>query len=278
MSKKKKNLNKKRKRKQKSLGQLDEFDKKINKKNFLGAVLDRKNGQFRVYTNDILIKRVKRESERVGKSFDKLCFDKMEELSHLYSNCVYHMADGFMCAVDKKNEIAIDCGRLLFNAAKTIEASFELIRSGYILQPGMLLRSVVEVFSLISYIQIDEQAYTKFKEGKVDINKTIKFGKQLIPPLGRFQGLLSSKFVHISELHSDFNIVTEYKEMIEPLELNLAMIKVGIFITSIITELVFYDYFDSHEFWEKINKREFKLNTGDNASEWFEDIFKEETK
>ncbi len=156
---------------------------RVKKENFLGAVLDHENKQFRVYTNDMLINRYARDSVNVAKSFDKLCEAQMKKISELYSKSVYYIGDGFVRSVENSDEIGVECGKLLMNAMQTITASVELLRNGYILQPGMLLRSIVETFSLISYILLESTAFNEFKGGKIDINSTIKYGKKVFPPL-----------------------------------------------------------------------------------------------
>lgn len=128
---------------------------KVREDNFLGAVLDHKNKQLRVYTNDMLINRYSRDSVNVAKSFDKLCEAQMKKISELYSKSVYYIGDGFVRSADDAYDIGIECGKLLMNGMQTITGSVELLRNGYILQPGMLLRSVVETFSLISYILLE---------------------------------------------------------------------------------------------------------------------------
>jgi len=263
-------MGKKNKKKKKKSKQYNEntIDGRITEDNFLSAVIDHKNRQLRAYSNDMLIKRYNRDAKKIAKSFDKICKNEVVEISKLYSKCLFTISDGFLRSVDARDEFAIECGKLLMNASKTIQASVELIRVGYILQPGMLLRSVVEVFSLISYMHIEQDGFEKFKDGKVDVNKTIKYGKQILPPIGQFQGLLSNQFVHISELHSEFNNITEYKEMIEPLKINLNLIRVSIWLSAIISELVFYEYFEEHDFWNRKSKYEYELKIQDNISDW----------
>ena len=246
---------------------------KVREDNFLGAVLDYKNKQLRVYTKDMLINRYSRDSVNVAKSFDKLCEAQMKKISELYSKSVYYIGDGFVRSADDSYDIGVECGKLLMNAMQTITGSVELLRNGYILQPGMLLRSVVETFSLISYILLEPNAFNEFKCEKIDINSTIKYGKKVLPPLGEFQGLLSNNFVHISKLHSDFNIIKVYDEMIEPLNLNLGMIKSAVWMLYIITELVYYNYFDEHLFWNKKSKYEYVFKGKEGANSWMEDFF-----
>lgn len=245
----------------------------LKRKNFLRAVLDHKNKQFRVYTKDMLINRYSRDSVNIAKSFDKLCEAQMKKISELYSKTVYYIGDGFVRSVDNSDEIGIECGKLLTNAMQTITASVELLRNGYILQPGMLLRSVVETFSLISYILLEPNAFNEFMGGKIDINRTIKYGKKVLPILGEFQGLLSNNFVHISRFHSDYNIITVYDKMIEPLEINLGMIKNAVWILYIITELVYYNYFNEHLFWDKKSKYEYVFKGKEGADSWMKNFF-----
>ncbi|WP_024834014.1 hypothetical protein [Ruminiclostridium josui] len=246
---------------------------RVKKENFLGAVIDHESKQFRVYTNDMLINRYSRDSVNVAKSFDKLCGAQMKKISELYSRSIYYIGDGFVRAAKNSDDVGVECGKLLMNAMQTITASVELLRNGYILQPGMLLRSIIETFSLISYILLEPNAFNEFKGGRIDINSTIKYGKKVLPPLGEFQGLLSNNFVHISHLHSEYNIITVYDEMTEPLDLNLGIIKNAVWMLYVITELVYYNYFDKHLFWDKKNKYEYIFKGREGADAWMKDFF-----
>lgn len=186
---------------------------RVNEDNFLRAIIDHESRQIRVYTNDMLLKRIHRESTKIGKSFDDLCRVELLEISKIFSEAACLISDGFIESVERNNEAKITCGKLLMNATNTIQASVELLRLGYTLQPGMLLRSVIETVSTISYFMIEPEGHKKYLEGKLDANKTIKYGKQVIPPLGNIQGFLSNNFVHISSLHGDFNIAKEFKDV-----------------------------------------------------------------
>ncbi len=260
---------KKKKRKKTRKEDNNILGHRVNEKNFLGALIDQENKTIHVYTNDMLIKRCKREAPRVARSFDKLCKDEIPVLSLNFSRCAQRIGDGFHRAVDDNDEMAIESGQLLMNALKTIEASYELLRNGYILQPAMLLRSVIEVFCLIAYFNIQEGGFNEFKTNKkFDINKTVWHGKQLIEPLGQFQGMLSNNFVHISELHSAFNIVEEYKEMTDPLKMNLDFLRISIWITYIVSELAFIKHFEEHEFWNRVEEYKYELNPTKDMDKW----------
>ena len=250
------------------------FEGRINEKNFLGAVIDKESKQIRVYSNDMLFKRIHRDSKKIAKSFDKLCNEELIEISELFSESVYMAGDGLIRAACDESEIKITSSKLLMNALITIQASVELLRKGYILQPGMLLRSTIETVSTVAYFLLDDDGYGKYISGKLDVNKTIKYGKQVIPPIGRIQGFLSNNFVHIGNLHSENNTVTEYDEMIEPLRINLGLIKAATWLVYVVIELAFYDYFDEHKFWSKIAENGYKFEITTEKKIWMNDFFK----
>lgn len=249
---------------------------KVSKDNFLKAIIDPESKEIKIYTNDMLLKRIHRDSIKIGKSFDKLCKVELVEISKLFSEAVCLISDGFMSSADQDNEVKITSGKLLFNACNTIQASVELLRLGYILQPGMLLRSVIETVSTISYFMIESEGHRKYLEGKLDVNSTIKYGKQVIPPLGHIQGFLSKNFVHIGELHGDFNIASEYKEMTYPLSMNLSIIKAATWLTYVISELVFYDSVDEHKYWQSLEGNGYKFELTDEIKEWMKTFFERE--
>lgn len=271
MSKRRKSKRKKMKKEK-----FKESIGKITEDNFLTATIDHKNSKINVYTNDMLIKRMHRESIKIGKSFDKICKVELLEISKLFSECIFVISTGFMSSVDQSDELRITSGKLLMNATRTIQASVELLRLGYILQPGMLLRSIIETVSTISYFLMESEGHQKYLDGNFDVNKTIKYGKQVIPRLGCIQGFLSNNFVHISELHGDFNLVTEYKEITEPLSLNLSLIRSATWLTYVISELVFYDSIDEHKYWQRVEGNGYKFEQTDEVKEWMKHYFGEE--
>jgi len=266
-------MNKRKKRKQKSTKLLDG---RITEKNFMEAVIDHENNQVRVYSNDMLLKRIQRDSIKIGKSFDKLCKEELIEISKLFSKVAFLVSDGLIRAAHEENEMKVTCCKLLMNAISTVQAAIELLRIGYILQPGMMLRSVIETIGLVAYFLIEEEGYKKYQEGNFDSNKTIKYGKEVIPPLGHIHGFLSNHFVHISDLHSEINVVTLYKEMIDPLRINLDTIKATIWSVYVASELVLYDYYDTHQYWTKIGENKYQFEQNEETKKWIDKYFKVE--
>ncbi|WP_431087671.1 hypothetical protein [Paenibacillus sp. 8b26] len=265
-----------KRKKKKKVKDTKFLEGRIHEGNFLGAVIDNANNQIRVYSNDMLQKRIQRDSYRIGKSFDKLCNDELSQMGELFSKATYLISNGFFRANQKEDEMKVTCSKLLMNASSTIQASVELLRTGYTLQPCMLLRSVIETISTIAYFLMESDAHQVYLDDKLDVNKTIKYGKQLIPNLGYLQGVLSNHFVHISSLHSDLHGITKHTEITQPLKINLNMIKVCIWCLFVTSEVTFYDYFDDHIYWTKISDYEYKFEQSDEEKKWMREFIKEE--
>ncbi|WIV20240.1 hypothetical protein QPK24_05955 [Paenibacillus polygoni] len=267
---------KRKKRKKQKIKEIRFLDGRIHEGNFLGAVVDNVNNQIRVYSNDMLQKRIQRDSNTIGKSFDKLCSDELVQMGELFSKANYLISNAFFRANHKEDEMKVTSSKLLMNAASTIQAAVELLRIGYTLQPCMLLRSVIETISTVAYFMMEPGGHQVYLDGKLDVNKTIKYGKQLIPNLGQLQGILSNHFVHISSLHSDLNGITKHIEITPPLRINLNMIKVCTWCLFVTSEVTFYDYFDDHKYWIKVAEGQYKFIQSDDDKKWMSEFFKDE--
>ncbi|MEK4073559.1 hypothetical protein MHI01_06610 [Paenibacillus sp. FSL M7-0656] len=252
------------------------LDGRIHEKNFLGAVIDNENNQVRVYSKDMLQKRIQRDSFGIAKSFDKVYSNELIPISELFSKANYIISNSFFRANYEDDSVKVTCTQLMMNAAATIQSSVELLRLGYTLQPCMLLRSVIETISTVAYFIIEPEGHKIYQDGKLDVNKTIKYGKQLIPNLGSLQGLLSNHFVHISSLHSELNGLTKHTKNNQPTRINLNMIMVCTWCLYVTSEIVFYDYFDEHIYWNKIDEGQFKFEQSEEDKKWMSEFLKEE--
>lgn len=57
---------------------LPEFD------NVVGIIQDNNNKQLQIFTKDMLINQIKRDSKKIEKSFDKLCGSDIEKISEFF--------------------------------------------------------------------------------------------------------------------------------------------------------------------------------------------------
>lgn len=110
----------------------------------IGIVQDNKNKQLQIFTKDMLINQIKRDSKKIEKSFDKLCKNDIDKISELFSYAQIIILNAFRFSVDEKDDKRLTCSKLLLNASNSLVASVELLRKGFVLQPGMIIRNIIE--------------------------------------------------------------------------------------------------------------------------------------
>lgn len=240
-------------------------------KNVVGIMKDYK--LLQIFTKDMLINQIKRDSKKIERSFDKICEKDIEKISELFSQAQFLIVNAFRVSVDEKDDKKFTCSKLLLNASNSLVASVELLRKGFVLQPGMIIRNVIETICTVCYIILEDDGHEKFNSGKLDSTITVRYGKKVIEPIGRMNGLLSNQFVHIGHLHNDMNPLIEYKERTEQLIINIGFIKSATWLIYVASELVFYDVLDEHIYWNKISKYGYEYNPSHDAKKLMEDFF-----
>ncbi len=263
---------KKQKRKKHTREEL--IHKKLMSPYHLAAVIDDENNQIRFYSKDMLLKRIKKDSPKVSRSFDRICHNEIHEISDLFSRISFLASNGYYIAEKVKDDMRITSSQLIINALSTIQAALETLRLGYILQPGILLRSVIETISTVAYFIIVPEGFSIYSDGKLDANKTIKYGKQVVPDLGSFHGILSNHYVHINEIHTQLSGLTEFNEMTDDLKINLGLIKATIWSLFVATEFAFCSYFSGINYWRIISENEIMYQESEDAKKWKSDFFK----
>lgn len=151
------------------------------------------------------------------------------------------------------------CLRLLINANQTLIAALQTLRAGFRLQPGILVRSVLEALSTVLYILKTPEGLTRFKAGKLDSAKTIGPASKVLPPLGRMYGFFSKHFVHLGSPHLEPNPLSNYSERDEVLKLNLSFMKVSLWLLYIVGELVTFEK-GSTSYWKHVGGGRFEFN------------------
>ncbi|UWG96232.1 hypothetical protein LPY66_15180 [Dehalobacter sp. DCM] len=255
------------KKKSRKKKKFPEFNKVV------GIVQDNDNRQIQIFTKDMLINQIKRDSKKIEKSFDKLCGSDIEKISEFFSQAQFLIVNAFRVSVDKEDDRRLTCSKLLLNASNSLVASIELLRKGFVLQPGMIIRNILETICTVCYIILEDDGHEKFISGKLDSTYTVKYGKKVIEPIGRMNGLLSNQFVHMSDLRNDINPLVEYKEKTEQLTINIGFIKSATWLIYVASELVFYNVLDDHLYWNKISEYGYEYNPSEETKKWMEEFF-----
>ena len=111
------------------------------------ALFDTDDKQLVFFTSDMLINQLRRDGPRIETSFDKLCEPDLRELSELFSKTLGLLYSGLKASLRHDQKIKAACAQLLMNAANSFGAATALLRMGYVLQPGIVIRSMLEAIS-----------------------------------------------------------------------------------------------------------------------------------
>ena len=213
-------------------------------------------------SNDVLFNQLRRDCPRIANSFDNMCAPDLEALNKEVCHFVATVAEVSTRFPQGplRRELCATCLALLSNAMQTFIAAIELTRRGYRLQPGILLRNVLESVSTVCHVVIDPRGAKKLKDGTLSSTRTIASAKKIFPPFGRFYGLLSDSFTHIGHLHSSLNSgndIKEYEVGEEALDFNLNALRFAIWSINVTAELAFFDSLSNHRYFRRISERAF---------------------
>ena len=213
-------------------------------------------------SNDVLFNHLRRDGPRIANSFDNMCAQDLEALNKEVCHLVATLAEVStkLPRGPLRRELCATSLALLSNATQTFIAAIELTRRGYRLQPGILLRHVLESVSTVCHIVIDQNGIRKLKEGKLLSTRTIASAKKVFPPFGRFYGLLSDSFTHVGHLHSSLdsgNAIKEYEVGEEALDFNLNALRFAIWSINVTAELAFFDSLSVHRYFRRVSNNAF---------------------
>ncbi|MBA7688255.1 hypothetical protein ES703_96734 [subsurface metagenome] len=87
---------------------------------------------------------------------------------------------------------------MFWRGTNTIIASFELTRSGYGVEPPVVLRNALETCTTAIDLIKNTEKYKAFKERKYKSSESISEAKNILPVIGKFYGLLSEFYTHVN--------------------------------------------------------------------------------
>ena len=221
-----------------------------------------------IFKENMLVNQLQRDSRKIEQSFDNLCKEEIEELSRLQSDIAGILFAGIAKTTKKEDELRFNCGQLLMNATNSFTAAVHVLRSGYLLQPPVLMRNILENLAVVIHLIINPNDLKIFKEGKFPSSKTISSAKKAIPPFGQFYGQLSKHFAHIGSLYYLINPPLEYEELNDPLRLNLTFLRLILWLLYVSTELTFYDIVPEPRYWKSLGNGVFCYAPNDDEKKW----------
>lgn len=216
-------------------------------------------------SNDVLFNQLRRDCPHIADAFDKMCAADLKDLNDEVCRFMAMVASVATTRAEGEfvRELYGTCLALLTNAVQTLIAAIELTRRGFRLQPGILIRNVLESVSTVCHIVINENDLKTLKDGKLSSTRTIASAKKVFPPFGHMYGLFSEQFAHIGHLHystNGENALKPYKEGEEALKLNLSFLRVAIWAINVAAELAFFDSLPSHRYFQRLTNNAFIYN------------------
>ncbi|EME9747590.1 hypothetical protein N0725_04890 [Pseudomonas aeruginosa] len=215
-------------------------------------VFDSANSRVLEFRKTMLVNQVGRDAERIAKSFDALHAADLEKLSEQFAHCSAVLATGLVKIEQEEDDLRMACAGLLYNALNSMAAAAYILRGGFVLQPGPVIRSAIESMAMALHLMQFPQDLQKHREHQFDSTRAVSSAKRVFPPFGKFYGLLSREFTHVGSLHKQLTPIREYKGSEEPLDLNLKFLTSGIWMCYVSCELIFLDSVGAPRYWREI--------------------------
>lgn len=246
--------------------QLPPIDKVI------GVSIDHEQKLFLTYTEDMLLNTLKRDAVKIASSFDKLCEGHIKEISRLVSTTLMIIDRGKYKASQDKDELTLACLEMLANAINSFSAATTILRNGYRLQPGILIRNILETISTVLHLLIYKDDLGKFRKGHLKSSKTIDSAKQVLSPFGEYYGFFSQEFAHIGNLQQNLHPLTSYNQFDDALKSNIAFLRLTSWLLYVTTELICYKTVNNHRYWQDLGESDqghmYAYNPSEDERQW----------
>jgi hypothetical protein len=216
------------------------------------VVFDPANRRLLEIRNTLLINQITRDAERIATSFDALHSESMRAISKQFAHCFGLLTSGMIKASKEEDDLRVACGELLSNALNSIAAAAYLLRGGFVLQPGPVIRSAIESLAVVLHLIQFQEDLKAHREHAFESTRAIASAKKVFPPFGRMYGLLSNEFTHVGKLHKQFTPIREYEKGYEPLDLNMQFITSAVWMCYVTCELTFLDTVAIPRYWEQV--------------------------
>jgi len=236
------------------------------------ALFEPKEKRIIVFTEDMLLNQLRRDGPKIEASFDHLCENELIQLSKNVSEINGLIYSGLASANREKDELRIACAQLLMNASNSFCAAVAILRMGYVLQPGIIVRSLLEAISTSLHLIQKPLDLTAYQNHKLKSPDTIAAAKKVLPPFGKMYGHFSDNFAHIGELHKSITPIREYNEFHEALNVNLLNLRLSAWLLYVTVELIFNELISAPRYWHSIDEG-YMYNPSETEKKMDEDLF-----
>ena len=225
-----------------------------------------------------IIKHIHQTSNDVADHFDKFYSKDIELLAEDIAISFNILGE----VIDRPKETQVSdadhqSALLFWTALNTLIASIEIFRRGYLKEPAMLSRNILEMVGTAYDIHLHPEKLNLFRSGKYDSAKSIGIVKQLSPAIGRMYGELSKMFSHVNRLHilpqGSYDLkrailkratlwigggFSEKDTRMQAIMLSDLMMTLDVINT--VMEFIFYEEIKEHRFWTKLKNGIYKYS------------------
>ena len=201
----------------------------------------------------VLSNQLTRDAERIAKSFDRLRWGDVEIISEQLAMCLAVVTSGLLRASREGDDLRMACAELLTNALNSLAGATHLLRGGFILQPGVVVRSSYESLAVVLHLMQRQADLKRYMNHDFDSTRAIASAKSVFPPFGKMYGMLSQEFTHVGRLHKQITPIREYSPSFEPLALNMLLIRAGVWMCYVTSELAFLEGIATPRYWTQVS-------------------------
>ena len=202
-----------------------------------------------IVTSDPLVNQLKRDSLRIAETFDALCDADVIEMSQSLAESLAIIFTGLKDQGRKNRDLQLWSCEILINVSNSLSAAIYVLRAGYRLVPGVILRNAIEAMAVCLHGLQKPQDLTRMKTDNFDSPKAINTAKKVIPLFGELYGFLSSQFAHTGPLLQSIQPLAPYDARDDDLLINLRATRAEVWLLYVIAEFAFIDLVQYPRYW-----------------------------
>lgn len=237
-----------------------------------GAFFDDQIEKMVLVTNDLLTNQLIRDGPKTAESFDTMFETLLQELSSEYSRLTAEVVPITLRAARSGDKLEATCGELIGNSLITSVAALELVRLGYRLQPGALLRNALEAIAMASHLRQTPGDLGRALAGQLS-SSDIDAAKRILPAFGHIYGYITKQFSHISPAHFRTEPPSSYSSEDDPaVQTNLMGVQLLFFLNGVYAEAIFFESVAQPRYWKRIAPDQIQYAFSPEAEAYFHSI------
>lgn len=156
-------------------------------------------------TKETIVEHLSKTSNKISLEIDKLYSVELEEIAEEMA-FNYQLLEDIINREDQTiiSDEDFQAALLLWTALNTYLSAIELFRRGYVKEPPMLIRNILEIVCAAYDLHCNPTKLKILRErpNDFDSKKSIKIAKKINPIIAQMWGMLSSHYSHVSVLHT----------------------------------------------------------------------------